>query len=585
MNIIDSLEQIIKKLIESLNRFPYAIFFSTLTTFLLIYVINMEDYYTPESLEIFMKIAMVAALGFPLFLIIKVFFERVENINKFNKLAIRIAAIILLIGYYFLLLDQINMVSATRYIAVSLSLYLLFLVIPYFYKKEIFEIYVVKIFTRLFITFIYSAILFAGLSAILFTINELLNIPIAEIFYPSTGLTIGGIFAPIFLLAKIPKQTENFQLKEYPNIFEILLTYIIMPLISIYTTILYIYFIKILVTQQLPEGLVAHLVIWYSSLSIIILFFISPLKVKRKWIKSFRKWLPLALIPLLLMMFLAMYIRIKAYGITENRYFVVVLGLWVLGIALYYIFSKKKNNILLPLTLSLIMILSVFGPWSSYAVSIYSQNQRFESLLNKYNMVKDNKVVNNQVQIAKDDQEQIQAIIRYFKNNHSLADIKYLPQDFKIENTEELFGFTYQKRYSPEDVNYFSYGLNTNQQAISIGSYDYLLHISNYSREFNIQKANLQIQFDYENKEIIIKEDNNKIFSQSLIPIITALHQKNKEIRKENIDLDHVTYTAQKNDYRFKFIFNTFAGRTKNSEFGKITISKLDFYLLIDDQK
>ena len=231
------------------------------------------------------------------------------------------------------------------------------------------------------------------------------------------------------------------------------------------------------------------------------------------------------------------------------------------------------------------MILSVFGPWSSYAVSIYSQNQRFESMLNKYDMVKDNKIIKSQVQITKDDQEQIQAIIRYFKNNHSLADIKYLPQDFKIENTEELFGFTYQERYSPEDVNYFSYNLNTNQQAISVRSYDYLLHISNYSREFNIQKENLQIQFDYENKEIIIKEDNNEILSQSLIPIVAELHQKNKESRRENIDLDHLTYTAQKNDYRFKFIFNTFTGRTDNSDFEKITISKLDFYLLIDDQK
>ena len=70
-----------------------------------------------------------------------------------------------------------------------------------------------------------------------------------------------------------------------------------------------------------------------------------------------------------------------------------------------------------------------------------------------------------------------------------------------------------------------------------------------------------------------------------MIPIVAELHQKNKESRRENIDLDHLTYTAQKNDYRFKFIFNTFTGRTDNSDFEKITISKLDFYLLIDDQK
>ncbi|MDZ7672803.1 MAG: DUF4153 domain-containing protein [Halanaerobiales bacterium] len=328
-----------------------------------------------------------------MFLIIKSIFERKDDLKKVNKLFIRITALVILVGYYFFLLQEMNMVTITRYFAVTLSLYLLFLVITYFYKKQTFELYVIKIFTRLIITFIYSFVLIAGMSIIFLTLRELLNINIPNNLYLSNALFMMGIFAPIFLLAQIPRQNENLSLEGYPNIFEILLTYIIMPLISVYTLILYVYFFKIIIIQELPKNLVTHLVLWYASLSIIVIFFISPIKYKNKWIKGFSKWLPKALVPLVLMMFLAIGIRINTYGVTESRYFVVALGLWIIGVIFYHIFSKKKNNIVLPLTLAIIVLLSVFGPWSSYSVSIYSQNNRFESIINKYNVVENNTIV------------------------------------------------------------------------------------------------------------------------------------------------------------------------------------------------
>ncbi|HKL12068.1 MAG TPA: DUF4153 domain-containing protein [Halanaerobiales bacterium] len=583
MNINREFKASFAKLKLSLKRFPYPLIFSTLTTLILIFIINIEDKLNLTTAETFVKYAMALALGFPLFLIIKVYFEKIKPVSKINKIIIRFVAFFSLIIYYIFLLNKMNMVTISRYIAVSLSLYLLFLVIPYFYNRKNFELYVVKIFSRLIVTGVYSLILFAGISVILFTLNELLNIPITETFYPSTALLIVGIFAPVFLLAKIPKQNEILDIKEYPIIFKILLTYIIMPLITIYTTILYIYFIKIIITQQLPQGLVAHLVIWYASLSVIIIFFISPYKDKNQWIKTFRKWLPIALIPLLSMMFLAMYIRIDAYGFTENRYFVLVLGLWILGIALYYIFSKKKNNLLLPLSLSIILILSVFGPWSSYSVSIYSQNQRFENILKEYNMVKNESIIKNKTIINENDQEQIQAIFRYFKNNHSLNDLKYLPDDFKTEDTQEFFGFKYNSKYSPQNANYFNYYLDRNQKTVNIKQYDYMVKFPNKNNEAFISEDNLTINFVDNNKEIIIIRNNKEIYRQSLIPILSQLHQKNKNTEKENLNLNDFSYTKEINNYKIKMIFTTLSGRENTQKSSEINIIKLDFYLLIGE--
>ena len=567
----------IKGLDKSLKNYPYALTFSTLTTIIMIFLINMEDYYNPETLEVLGRLAMTTALGFPLFLIINSFFERNNKIEQITKFIIRVFAGLLLVGYNLFLLKGTNMVTMTRYIAVTLALYLIFLVITYFHEKKNFELYIVKIFSRILVTFIYSFILMAGISAIIFTIKELLQVPIAEIIYLSTGLIIGGIFAPIFLLAKIPHPHESINLNEYPNILKILLLYIVMPLITVYTSILYIYFIKIIMIQQLPEGIVTHLVLWYSSLSIILLFFVSPLKSKSKWVKVFTRWLPIGLIPLLLMMFLAIGIRINTYGVTESRYFVVALGLWITGIAIYYISTRKKNNIILPFTLALVILLSVFGPWSSYSVAISSQNNRFENLVNKYELVENNKIIKNETTIAQEDKEEIRAILRYFSNNHQLEEVKYLPDNFKLTDTENHFGFAYHKNIDSNQVQNYFYNIKDNKKAISIKDYDYLFHLSNQNNYIENIDDDQKVVVKNINDKIIITKNDTIIYQKSLKPILEEFYHKNKNKKEQ----EKIIFTDQNNDLNLKYIFNSFNISIQKSIGKDIEIRSSDFYLLV----
>jgi hypothetical protein len=567
----------------SLKRFPCALIFSTLTTVILIFLVNTENYYIPETIDIFKRLALTTSTGFPLFLGIKTIFERKTSIKPVYKIITRITAAAILISYYLFLLKEINMVTTSRFIAINLTLYLLFMIIPYFYRKEYLELYVLKIFTGLSITFIYSFVLYAGLSIILFTINKLLNVPVTENLYISTGFAVMGIFAPIFFLAKIPRSNEDINIKEYPHILKILLLYIVMPLISIYTFILYIYFVKILIIQQWPEGLVTHLVLWYAIISIITIFFISPLQQKNSWVKSFSLWLPRTLIPLLVMMFFAISIRINSYGVTENRYYVVLLGIWVMGIAFYYIFSRKKNNIILPLSLAIITLLAAFGPWSSYSISIYSQNNRFEKIIQKYNMVKENTIVKSDEKITEKDQREIEAILRYFEYNHQFDDLKYLPDNFTANDTEELFGFTYQERYNSDQLQYFSYNLNRNRQAISVKNYGYFFHISNCPDEVTNPNPDekLTVKFNNLNKEIVIIESGIEIYRQSLIPILVELHLKNKDIPVEEVNPEEFVCLDENKDIILKYIFNSFNGSIEKANPDNINIKNVDFYLFL----
>lgn len=92
------------------------------------------------------------------------------------------------------------MVSLTRFMGINVVFYLCFLFIPFFPHKKNFENYVIHLFIRFLITTIYAAILFLGLTVILFTVDHLLGIQVKEQTYFYTLLMVSLIFAPTFHL-------------------------------------------------------------------------------------------------------------------------------------------------------------------------------------------------------------------------------------------------------------------------------------------------------------------------------------------------------------------------------------------------
>ncbi|MBE3089380.1 MAG: DUF4153 domain-containing protein, partial [Actinobacteria bacterium] len=266
---------------------------------------------------------------------------------------------------------------------------------------------------------------------------------------------VAGIFGTCFFLGGIPAIDEELDENNYPVIFKILVLYIVIPILSAYTLILYIYFVKILITRQWPSGLVSNLVLWYSMIGIAVLFFISPLKDLVKWVKYFIFWFSKIILPLIVMMFVSMGIRLSAYGITENRYYVLIMGAWIAAIMIYISLKKNTRNIILPVSLAIIAVLSVMGPWSSFSVSEFSQNKRLESILTKYDMIENNTIIKTKTELPDADKTEITQIISYFENSKRLKDVKYLPENYNNSNFEDEFGFSPTYNYPNLKEPYF----------------------------------------------------------------------------------------------------------------------------------
>lgn len=575
MNLIKSIKNIITSLYLSLKRFPLTILLSASTCVMLISISEINP-----SKDTLSKIAMVLALGIPLSLCIKLFFEKRNDEGSFKLLIGYLCGIIILILYYFLFMKDMGMVSTSRYIAVSLTLYLGFLYIPYLIKREQFEMYVITIFTGFFTTLIYSIVLFSGLSAILFTIDKLLGITILGKAYYYTWLFVIFIFALSYFLAGIPLKNVQITPKSYPKLLRILLLYIVMPLLTVYTIILYIYFGKIMITWQWPIGIVSHLVLWYSVIITILLFFITPIIAEVSFAKKFLKFAPKIILPLLIMMFISIGIRINAYGVTESRYYVVILALWVFCVMLYLSLAKTIRNIIIPITLSIVTLISVFGPLSSYSISKISQNNRLEKILIRNNMIKDGKLESS-ANVSTADKTEISNKLNYFNNNHSLKDIKYLPKDFKLQDMDKVFGFPleYPSYGSPDG--YFNFMRDQSNKTIDIIGYDYLIDMRSINAGARDSNTSLNVTYDYQSAIIKINYDKKEVYNKNLNSFARTLTDKYGTVSKTDVlSPEEMTLVEENQTIKVKIIFLNVSG-SKNQTTDNVDSKGMDFYLLV----
>lgn len=580
MKISELFKDMLKGIKNSIRRFPETICISTACVILLIYMSEM-GYRTDEGIgETLTKLTMVLALGIPLSLCIKLYFERVRDYKKILLYGVYVGGAVLLILYYFVFLKDFEMVSITRYIGCNVILYLVFLFISYIPKKENFELYVIRVLTRFFTTILYSIILYLGITVIFFTIDKLLGINIKGEIYYYNWLIVSGVFAPSFFLSGIPENNEELALKDYSKLVKVLVLYIIIPLISVYTIILYIYFGKIIITRQWPEGLVSHLVLWYSVISAAVLFLISPLLDEVTWIRRYVKVFPKAILPLIIMMFFSIGIRINTYGVTENRYYVVALGIWVLFTMIYFSFSNKRRNIILPITLAVITFVSVFGPFSSYSISKYSQNKRLEKILIRNNMIENKKAIKAESEVSERDTREISNILNYFDNNHSLRDVKVLPEDFKIRDMEKVLGLKYHDEYHNNNNQYFYFNVFEGDHVMDIRGYDFLFDSRN-QRFDGSKNSPISIRFEYETNVLRISENGEEVYKKDLGDFAkTLIEEYGLNHRGQNIDYNKMAFVDENDKIKVKIQFFHIGGY-KDPTTGKIESSGFEFNVLV----
>lgn len=584
MTVVTFFKKIFQSINNSVREFPITLSITTLLTILLIVINHGEVIFEEETINILTRIALMLGLAVPISLCIKLSFIRIKKSLIFQIITY-IIGLAFLIMYYFFLYTEMNLISGTRFAAISIIFVILFFTVLFLNKKENIEKHSMSTTLKLLLTYLFAMIFYLGLIAILATVNALFNLNLSDKLYLDIFIVSAGIFAPAYFLSNIETDINVYKKYEYPSAILVLFTYILMPLISIYTLILYAYFIKILIDFNWPSGTVSNLILWYSIIGAIILFFLKPINTLNSWIKTFVKWFPKATLPLIILLFISIGIRINQYGVSENRYLVVIMGIWCLGIMIYWSFAKDKKTILIPVSLVLVALISFFSPLNSFVIAKNSQNNRFEDILEKYDMLDaDDKLKLTDEEISSDDKNEISAIIRYFSNRHNISDIKVLPKDFKINEMEKHFGFKYEyNMYAPLKERFFSYNINRKPYLFNIEEYDYLYNFTGrYPIDFDNLENEQLVFYDQENKLITIKQNGNVLYEKSINEVTSDI-KLGKEDNIDEYSIEDMTVIEENKFVKLKYIFTFITGNSESEDVNEnMIIADVEFILLVD---
>jgi hypothetical protein len=245
--------------------------------------------------------------------------------------------------------------------------------------------------------------------------------------------------APLYGLIQMPAHgTIDTKKYEVNRFLSFLIRYVATPAIFVYFTILYAYSLKVLMNfSDWPKGLITWLVIGFSSFGYIIYIFSKPYGDTR-FVATFRRYFPYVVIPQIAMLAYAIYLRISQYDLTMNRYFVVIFGLWLLGVSLYYIISHRQSLAIIPASLSLIALLISLGPWSVFSYPQIRQETRLIRNLETAKILQGDRIVPlaSERDISKELSTEIAAEIEYLCSFDECGRIKNIFPD-QIVRAEE----------------------------------------------------------------------------------------------------------------------------------------------------
>lgn len=529
--MIEKIKKLIDKvgaqLINSIRRFPETIAIVAAMVFFGV-LMNHTRYDARETLG---NILLVLGLGSILSINLLLLIERRYPINKLRLLLDGIIGLGL-IGFYFLLPDPITQKFMVSYISILILLSLLFTLVPYFYKRRYYAVYCLNLFISFLVTYLYTFVLYLGIIAIIFTIDKLFNININNKIYFDIFIITTGLFGVTYFLSKIPKYDRQLTLEDYPKVFKVLFISIVMPLLTAYTLILYAYFAKMLIDGQWPKSILGNLILWYGWISMIILFCIYELGEKPSWPRSFKTIFPIAFIIPLGMLFTTIWIRTRQYGLTIPRYYVWLSSIWFLVMVIYLIQRKWRHTSFVILSLVALLFVSAFGPITGYQMSIRSQNNRFTQLLLSNNMLDGEKILPNP-SLPREQQQEISQVISYMNNIGVLDRLLYVPRDFEMNKTKDVFGF--ENNYEPwlNKNYYFNYHASTQNTITNTAGYDYVVDFLLYQDTVVIEEGDLKVELSLAQDKFIVIHQGEELLKVSIKEIANEIHQKHmhEEVR------------------------------------------------------
>lgn len=341
------------------------------------------------------------------------------------RAALNLAAVLALVAYAATLPDSMRPGAVTRFLQFNVGLHLLAAFVPFAGRghDNAFWQYNKALFLRFLVSALYSVVVFGGLSVAMLALDKLLGVPVDGDYYLRLWIVVAFVFNTWVFLGGVPRNLLRLEIvQDYPRALKVFAQYILIPLVVVYLAILTAYLVKVVATTQWPSGWIGYLVSSVAVAGILALLLVWPVseRAENRWVATYTRWFFILMMPSIVMLLLAIYQRIDQYGITENRYFLAVLAVWLAGVALYFASVPGRRIKMIPVTLCVIAFATSFGPWGAYTVSRRSQTARLAVLLERNGILEGGTIVRTTAAVPYEDRREISALTRYLVDHHGI---------------------------------------------------------------------------------------------------------------------------------------------------------------------
>lgn len=493
-----------------------------------------------------------------------------------------------------LLATENDFLRYTRMVFIMPSLLLGLMVAPYLKQKsnEAFWSYNYALWSGAFIAFVASFVLCLGLFACLQSIRFLFDVKLwNDKSYFDMWLVCATLVAPIYALFWVPRDFGHVQ-TDYSKAYSILVNWILAPLSLAYFLILYAYYARIALQGHLPDGNLAMITAGFGGFGIALYISAWPMrKTGTALLQFMHKWFFVLLALPLVMMAAAIFTRIADYGVTEQRYFVVLALLWMAAMTLAFGLRGDRLPIrIMPLSLAVLLLAGSFGPWGAMSVSAQSQMKRLNSLVEKYKLAENGHIVRQDKPLASfDDQKNLSSILEYFWDTDRKAYLPdylqgypYAPKVMEAMGLEFVSG--YEKSFSDDKV--FTLNMPEGENgSIDISGFDALypymgfdsLGPSGSHKVYPAKGRMPEITIDLKDGVLTIEADGSKSHAD-LVALIRKNRQGGQGRRLEKFLPGSDVLDLKAGQFKIRLLIQSLNGQYKGE---KVEINYMTFRMLV----
>jgi hypothetical protein len=231
--------------------------------------------------------------------------------------------------------------------------------------------FILSLCVALLISGVVSGVMNGGLEGLLFGTAALFEFELNEKAAAIIMLVCSVLLFGMLFLALIPRgERKHNASAEMPSFLTKVVSWLLLPLLGCYIAVLYVYGINILIHWELPKGMLSWLVSAVMITYVLCYILLYPQVLnKQSWqSKVLTFWLPIVILPLLVLMTVGVVRRFMDYGITAPRLYLLTLLIWFYAICIVMLVVPQKRFRWIALSFAALFVLSSGQPLNYYRI-------------------------------------------------------------------------------------------------------------------------------------------------------------------------------------------------------------------------